>query len=359
MAYATSLSSFPAPLPLRARVESALARRMLALPEVALRRLAGPAIVRDGRELDVRVQAMLAIGERMGRTRLDAPSVERGRADMEVSGRILAPEGPRMERVSLLDVPAGGPPLLARAYRPHGLGGEASPGIVYFHGGGFVVGSLDSHDAVCRTLAAEVGAVVVSVDYRLAPEDPFPAAFDDAVGAFRWVVRHGSRLGIDPARVALAGDSAGGNLSASASLALRADEVRPKAQGLIYPAVDLTMSFPSIRSLGTGFLLEESTIRWHRDTYLQGGDARDPRASPYFASDLSGAPPAAVLTAGFDPLRDEGDAYAERLAQAGVRVVHRPCGALFHGFVNVTGAIEPARRALAEFAADLRSLLLA
>ena len=198
------------------------------------------------------------------------------------------------------------------------------PVLVYFHGGGFVVGSLASYDGVCRKLARDADAIVVSVDYRLAPEHKFPAGIEDGVAAARWVLAHAASLGGNPRAVALGGDSAGGNLTAVVAQALRKDAARPVFQLLVYPAVDLTCSMPSHRLFREGYLLTEKSIAWYLDNYLNDArEKKDPCASPLFATDLSGLPPALVLTAGFDPLRDEGKAYAEKMQAAGVEVRHQ------------------------------------
>jgi acetyl esterase len=221
-----------------------------------------------------------------------------------------------------------------------------------------VTGSLASHDAPCRVLAASSGCVVVAVDYRLAPEHRFPAPVEDALAAFRHVAREASSFGIDPARLAVCGDSAGGTLSAVVALETRADAIRPRFQVLVYPAVDLTSSFPSIRALGKGYFLEQASIEYFVGHYLAPEqDRRDPRVSPLFAPDHRGLPPAFVLTAGFDPLRDEGEAYARALAAAGVPVEHRCYETLIHGFWNLGGAVVAAREPMADAARALRDAL--
>ena len=211
--------------------------------------------------------------------------------------------------------PAGEIPV--RVYRP--VTDSALPVVVFFHGGGWVIGDLDSHDTVCHRLAAGVPAVVVSVAYRLAPEHRFPAAVEDCEAATRWVSDHAGALGGDPDRLAVAGDSAGGNLAAVVALRARDAGGPPLAfQLLVYPVTDATRSQPSYTENGTGYLLEADTMRWFYDHYLGGADPARADVSPLFAPDLAGLPPALVVTAEFDPLRDEGEAYAERLRQAGV-----------------------------------------
>ncbi|WP_170136135.1 alpha/beta hydrolase [Nannocystis exedens] len=339
------------------RLQAVAARALLSLPDSLQRVLAGGRPVeRDGYTLDPQVQHMLAMQRRMRRPHFHHLSVERARREMEINTWLLAPLTPALEAVrdEMFPGPAG--KIAARIYRPRGLAAPA-PATVYFHGGGFVVGGLDSHDPVCRILAHEARCVVIAVDYRLAPEHRFPAAADDALAAFRHVVAEAGALGIDVRRIAVAGDSAGGNLSAVVSLDTRGDTVRPAFQLLIYPAVDLTMSFPSIRSLGEGFFLEQATMEWFMNHYLRGAeDGRDPRASPWFA-DVSGAPAAAVFTAGFDPLRDEGEAYARKLGAAGVPVAYTCHRGMFHGHISASGGLSNARPALSEMTAALRRAL--
>jgi acetyl esterase len=221
------------------------------------------------------------------------------------------------------------------------------------------VGDLDTHDAVCRWLASAAGAGVLAVDYRRAPEDRFPAAVDDALAAFRAAVAQADALGADSARVAVAGDSAGGNLAAVvAQLATRDGGPRPAGQLLIYPVTDLSRKHPSYRLFADGFFLTEREMDWYRAHYLpDDAAARDPRASPLLAEDLRGLPPAMVLTAGFDVLRDEGEAYARRLADAGVpvRLSRRP--GLIHGFAHAAAVSRPAQAAMREAASWLAEAL--
>lgn len=266
--------------------------------------------------------------------------------------------------VEEIEVPGGAGPLPARVYRPDaerpggpdGGGGRAT--IAFFHGGGFTIGDLDSHDAACRTLCRAVDAVVVATGYRLAPEHPFPAAAEDAVAATRWVLEHAAELGCDRARVAVAGDSAGGNLAAVAAQQLRGADPPIAAQLLIYPATDLVSERPSHRENGSGYFLTRDDIEWFHGNYLpDAGAGLDPLASPLNADDLSGLPPAIVATAEFDPLRDDGDAYAEALADAGVRVIHRRFDDQVHGFLGMPAFSTASDAAVRRLFADLRELL--
>jgi acetyl esterase len=252
--------------------------------------------------------------------------------------------------------PAGDIPV--RIYRPEADG--PVPTIVFFHGGGFVIGDLDTHDDHARLLCRDVEAVVVSVDYRLAPEHKFPAGHDDCLAATRWVADHVDRLGGDGARIAVAGDSAGGNLSAAVALAAREEGPALAAQLLLYPGVDFDeeSDHPSRVENAEGYFLTAEDMLWFGEHYLPGDDARrDPRASVLHAPDLAGLPPAVVATAEYDPLRDEGEAYAAALEQAGVPVVLRRYDGLIHGFFGLGPVSPAAAAAVAELCSDLRALL--
>lgn len=248
--------------------------------------------------------------------------------------------------------------LRARVYRPERDG--VVPTIVFFHGGGFVIGDLDTHDDHARRLTHDVGAVVLSVDYRLAPEHPFPAALDDCLAATRWAAEHVAELGGDAARLAVAGDSAGGNLAAAVALAVRDGGPQLAAQFLIYPATDFRdeVHHPSRTENGEGLLLTAADMRWFGDAYVpEPAHRTDPRASVLLSPDLREAAPAVVLTAEYDPLRDEGEAYADALRAAGVPVVLRRYGGLVHGFFGM-GPVSPAAAAAVQDACQaLRDLL--
>ena len=242
----------------------------------------------------------------------------------------------------------------ARVYADGTDGGR--PILVWYHGGGFVIGDLETADRTCRKLARGTGAVVVSIDYRLAPEHPFPAGPDDCLAALQWMVDHAGELGGDPARIAVGGDSAGGNLAAVTAIAARDNGVALRHQLLVYPVTDCTMSSASYESNGEGYLLTADGMDWFIDHYLCGGaDAKDPRVSPLFADDVKGTAPALVITAEFDPLRDEGEAYAERLRDAGVDVeLHRFDGQI-HGFFGLAAITEGASKAMALAVASVKA----
>ncbi|HEX7131813.1 MAG TPA: alpha/beta hydrolase [Iamia sp.] len=269
---------------------------------------------------------------------------------------LAATDGEPVVVGSATDVAVPGPAgaIPARIYRPDTR--DAAPVLVWYHGGGWVIGNVETSDATARKLCQRAGVVVVSVDYRLAPEDPYPAATDDAWAALGWVAEHIGDHGGDATRLAVGGDSAGGNLAALVAIRAR-DEGGPvlRHQLLVYPATDLTMTHPSIEENGEGYFLTAATMRWFADHYLGAdrshGDPTTPAVSPLFVDDLAGVAPAQVLTAEFDPLRDEGDAYAARLAAAGVPVEHVPGPGLIHGFFAM-GQISPDADKAASLAAD-------
>ena len=252
--------------------------------------------------------------------------------------------------------PAGDVPV--RIYRPTDEAGP-QPVLVWFHGGGWVLGSIEGSDLTCRELAVRAGVVVVSVGYRLAPEHPYPSGVDDCFAALVWVAAAAGELGVDPARVAVGGDSAGGNLAAVVALAARdAGGPSVRFQLLVYPVTDALMSYPSMRDNGQGYMLTDDSMKWFVELYLgDHGDPKDPRVSPIYADDLSGLPPALVITAEFDPLRDEGEAYGARLQQARVAAKVSRYDGMIHGFFGMGAIVEAARPATAEAADALRRAL--
>jgi acetyl esterase/lipase len=245
-----------------------------------------------------------------------------------------------------------------RVYRPSAA--QDLPALMYFHGGGFVICNLDTHDRICRMLANASGCVVVSVDYRLAPENKFPAAVEDAYSATRYVAEHGSEFGIDPRRIAVGGDSAGANLATVVAMMAR-ERGGPglKFQLLIYPVTDFTEhATQSERDYGHGYFLEEVQMDWFADQYFATrADRYSPYASPSKASDVRGLPPAMVITGECDPLRDQGEAYAEKMRSAGVAVVLKRYEGMIHPFVSLAGIVDAGRDAINESASAVRQAL--
>lgn len=313
-----------------------LLRLLPHLPDAIKRLLLGRRTISvDGNTLDTTLQFMLAAQRSAGINGLVASSdVGVARAQLHtLSGMIDAGISVNVRDTSIPG-PAG--PLPVRHYAPGDPAGTPAL-LVFFHGGGFVVGDLDTHDELCRLMCRDAGVHVLAIDYRLAPEHPAPAAIEDCYIAYRWALEHAAEFGADPARVAVGGDSAGGNLAAVVSQLARADGVPlPVLQLLIYPVTNFAADTRSKTLFADGFFLTKKDMDWFRDNYVAGSalELTDPRISPLLADDLSGLPPALVLTGGFDPLRDEGSQYADALAAAGVPVDHRRFGSLVHGFAN-------------------------
>jgi acetyl esterase len=346
---------------LASRLEIAGARAIGALPAGAKRRIAGAPVRRDGLELDLDTQVLLKLAERNPPPPAANRTPAGAREELLHSVNVVA--GPTIAVASVHEttVAGAGGPLRARLYVPgEAQHASAAPLIVYYHGGGWVVGDLDTHDQPCRLLANASGARVLSVDYRLAPEHRFPAPVQDALAAFYDAVSSAERLGADPARIAVAGDSAGAHLAAvTAQLAAAAPGGPvPAFQLLIYPVTDLVEVAQSRITFAEGFLLTKESMDWYEEQFLgPDGDRRDPRASPLLAADLSGVAPALVVTAGFDPLRDEGEAYAARLRAAGVRTILRRHPGYVHGFIHVLVGSTGPREAVAEIGGVLRAAL--
>ena len=259
-----------------------------------------------------------------------------------------------VDRVEECVIPGPGGPLILRIYTP--ASDAPLPALVWLHGGGWVVGSLVSHDPVCRYLASRTPCCVVAVDYRLAPEHPFPAGLEDSWAATEWTIEHASELGVDPARVAVGGDSAGGNLAAAVALRAR-DRGLPLAfQALVYPVTDFDLDTDSYREHATGLNLSKAKMEWYWRLYLDGADPLQPEASPLRAETLAGVAPALVQTAEHDVLRSEGEAYAVRLREAGVPVKLGHYDGMIHGFIRMPALVDQAYTALDELAAALRAL---
>ena len=279
---------------------------------------------------------------------------EEARVGTDVSLLAGIPEAVASVEERLIPGPAGDIPV--RIYTPEGQG--PFPAILYYHGGGWVIGNLDVVDVPCRLLANRTGCVVVSVDYRLAPEHPFPAPAEDAYAAVEWVAEHGETIHVDTSKLAVAGDSAGGNLAAAVCLMAK-DRGGPKIsyQILFYPVTEHSFETPSYQENADGYFLTKESMVWFWNHYLQQEeDGKNPYASPLLAEDVSGLPPALVVTAEYDPLRDEGEAYAKKLLDAGVGVTLKRYEGLIHGFVWMSGALPQGVEAIELAAEELEGI---
>ena len=337
--------------------EHRVVKFLCGLPPGAQRLLFGKPPELDGQRLAPDIQALLWL-ERLASA--DDPretrSVEEARSERLKEARIVAHRPPiPMAQVEPVAIPGPAGTIGARLYSPRAAGGP-SPLLVYFHGGGWVNGGLDTHDDPCRFLAAHSGARLLSVDYRLAPEHPFPAAPEDALAAYEWAAANAERLGADASRIGVGGDSAGANLAAAVCLAAREGGIAsPAMQLLIYPVAETAGTAASRRTFAEGFMLTRADIDWFEGHYLPpGSDRDDPRVALLEAADFSGLPPAYVATAGFDPLRDEGEELARRLREGGARVALRRHPGLVHAFLNLTAICPTAREAALEAAGALR-----
>ncbi|PWJ53854.1 acetyl esterase [Quadrisphaera granulorum] len=335
------------------------ARLLGRLPEPAVRRLAGPAVSVEGVPLDPTVQVSLKVMNSSPGAHFETMPVAEARAVIEEEAWTFA-SSLQLPGIEEIDIPTRGGSVRARVYP--GAGQDRPNGVlVYFHGGGWVLGSLASGDSVCRTLAARARVTVVSVDYRLAPEHPFPAGVNDCLDAFRWVRDHAATFGSTPDRVAVGGESAGGNTAAVVALDTRDDGGSgsgPAFQLLFFPVTDLSRKSRSYELFSDGFFLTEAQMDWYAEHYTSGGDSlADPRISPLLTDDLSDAAPAYVAVAGFDPLRDEGVAYASRLREAGVPVALVEHRHQIHGFVNACGVTREGLAAVHDAADHLLAAL--
>lgn len=312
------------------KLQSGIARTLFSLPTPVLRRLAGKPKVVEGETLHPALQVLLGVGEKSGRPKLEDLGLEAARREYEVMvEEIMAapePPAPRTRDVRVEGVPV-------RIHHP--APGRVVPVIAYFHGGGWTIGSLRTHDRLCRRLSRVSGCAVAAVDYRLAPEHPFPAAVDDCLASVHGLRDAADRYELDPTRVALAGDSAGGNLAAVVGQALGRAGEGAQYQLLYYPGTDASTDRPSKALFGQGYGLDQSTMDWMIGSYAPNVDRTDPRLSPIHG-DLAKSPPTRLVVGHFDPLRDEGLAFADALKDAGVEVETVLCPGLIHAFVHAT-----------------------
>ena len=304
----------------------------------ALRFLAGHRITMGSRTMDPKAQL---VGEFAKSIRVPGvyPPLPELRQQLRTMVALMDEPAPALARIEDVTIPSPAGAIPARVYDA-ASGGEPRPALVYLHGGGWVQGDLETHHGLCARIAQRAGIAVVAIAYRLAPEAKFPAAVEDSLAAYRWIREQGRGLGLDQARVAIGGDSAGGNLSAVVCQLAKAGGLpSPVCQVLIYPATDFSMSTPSHHELEHGHIIPRERIVWYAQQYLRGeADKKDPRVSPILG-DLRGQSPALIITAGFDPLRDEGHAYAEALLKAGVDVRYHEYPGQIHAFVSLTKAI--------------------
>lgn len=302
---------------------------------------------------------LVEAGRAEGKTlAMHAASPEQAREAFDQSSLLMSTGGDDLEHIEALQIPArDGTPLHARLYSAHGIDRERlQPGVLYFHGGGYVVGSLDSHDALCRTLAALSGCVVLSVAYRLAPQWRFPTAVHDALDAWHWLLDQGASIGIDGERLAIAGDSVGGSLAA---VVANHAPVAPCLQVMIYPVTDASRWHASVQRYATGHLLEADTLEWFYQQYQRSADDRfDPRFSPLLEAPERLRVPALLLLAECDPLFDEGRAYAAHLRAAGVEVQERVYEGMTHDFMRMDALVDEAQEALEVIAEVLQRRLM-
>jgi len=310
--------------------------------------------------LHPQTRALLALIEASGMPPTHTLSPADARALYRDRRAVTQPAPPEVALSRDLQAPGPHGPIPLRLVRPRGsAAADALPVLVYYHGGGWTIGDLDTHDTLCRELANGAGCAVVAVDYRMGPEHRFPAAVDDCIAATRWVRANAASLGVDASRLAVGGDSAGGNLAAVVTLHARdAGDLPIRFQLLIYPATDMRFGTPSYHANGQGYLLTQDTMTYFRGHYLPTREHdEDWRASPLLAADHTRLPPALVLTAGFDPLRDEGLSYSQKLSEAGNRATHVCFERQIHGFVTMGRVIDEANAAVALCAGTLHAAL--
>lgn len=308
--------------------------------------------------LDPQAKWVLDIAKEKGLPSLDQLSPEAAKADYSERATTLTFKDVEIGETFDLNIPGPLGEIPIRIYHPVGMEGPL-PVLVYYHGGGWVVGNINTHDALCRMIANKGPFVVVSVDYRMGPEAPFPAAVIDSVAALNWTAENIAEYKGDPEKIAVGGDSAGGNLSAVVCLnAIKENSYLPKFQWLIYPATNMSMDTASHKSFAEGYFLTNALMVYFQKNYLMDfNDLSDWRASPLRADSLNGLPPALIQTAGFDPLKDEGMAYAKRMNAEGSIAKHTDYGGMIHGFINLGDVLDQATIAVDEGVTELKSVL--
>ncbi|MDA8020155.1 MAG: alpha/beta hydrolase [Thermoanaerobaculia bacterium] len=342
----------------RRSLKRRLLDRLLRLPPGLLERVGGGRVTTDGRHLDPIYPFLLRFANR-GRAPQELRP-EEARSSFLRKVELVGPDPLLMDRIEDRHVETDSGTVPVRVYLPPNLAEDPAPAVVFYHGGGWVQGDLESHHALCTLIAQRVPCRVVAVDYRLAPEHPYPAAVDDALAAYRWVATEGSSMRIDPQRIAVMGDNAGGNLATVTCIQLRdlarreaCDVPQPCAQVLLYPITDWPRDRDSYQAFGEGLVLDRATIEWFFERYVDGDGTNDPRVAPLRSGDLSDLPPAFIATAFFDILRDECRDYAKALEQSGVEVRHFEFPGQAHGFASMTGVLPSARTAVDEICSEL------
>ena len=339
------------------RLQHRIARSLNGLPHrVQVLLGGGRPVVRDGLTLHPEVQLILALRRLSGGQAMSSTEPVEGRRRLRREALLHRGEEVQVGAVQDLVIDLPDRSLPARHYAPPG--NARAPLLLFLHGGGFVLGDLETHDSACRLLCRYGEVQVLAVDYRLAPEAAFPAAVEDALASYRWACAHAERLGADPARIAVGGDSSGGNLAAVIALSAREEALpAPALQLLIYPVMDRNACRPSEELFAEGFFLTRADVHWFHQHYSARQDPDEPRLWPLRAKDLSGLSPALVVTAGFDPLRDEGEAYAAALEAAGTPVTLRRHDGLIHGFINLGGVSRACRSAVIDVARTMNAML--
>ncbi|RJQ70781.1 alpha/beta hydrolase [Pseudonocardiaceae bacterium YIM PH 21723] len=340
-----------------AGVQAGFLRAAFALPKTVQRLIVGKPVHLDGQELHIDVQLLLKLQQLSGQAELGGSGTpDQVRAGLRASAAMI--DAQKIGPVSTRDlkIPTEDGTIGARFYEPEGLG-DKSPLLVYIHGGGFVVGDIESHDNLCRFLAKHAEVRVLSVDYRLAPENKFPAGVRDCYAAFRWAHTNAAELNIDPEKIAVGGDSAGGNLTATTALqAIAQGGPKPKFLLMFYPTVDASVRRRSREIFGKGFFLTDAGMDWFFAHYVAKDEEKfEPLCSPLLAEDLSQLPPVYLSTAGFDPLRDEGEAFVAKLREQGVPVAHTRHRGLIHGYASMLTVGTACREATFEAVGALRA----